>query len=111
MCWELLKLICGGTPPTLLRGCHSTIYPVELPQWIPNQIVEDMTGLIRVLLRRELEYMVRNAQDTNNAGQQQGQASYQSIISVATPVGDPEVNAADMQMFRISMAASMTPKS
>ena len=42
VCWELLVLLGSEIPLSeSFRGSHSTIHPVELPEWLPYKIKEE----------------------------------------------------------------------
>jgi hypothetical protein len=56
ICWELLDIL-GDERPSL-RGSHSTIYPVELPGWIPPEIVEELEKRLQKHLHDEIEIML-----------------------------------------------------
>jgi len=62
VCWELLSML-NEEKPLKLRGHHSTIYPVELPQWLPSQIVDKMNALFQNHLRQEIEIMLQGAEE------------------------------------------------
>ena len=61
VCWELLALL-GDEKPLSLRGSHSTIYPVELPKWLPPEIVDKMDKRFLNHLREEIEIMLNGAE-------------------------------------------------
>jgi hypothetical protein len=63
VCWELLKILNDDGPQLSFPGCHPTIYPVELPEWLPPPIVDKMTGLFKGYLRRELNFMVQGVEE------------------------------------------------
>lgn len=60
VCWELLVLL-GSEIPLSFRGSHSTIHPVELPEWLPYEIVEEMKKQFQKHLRKEIEIMLNGA--------------------------------------------------
>jgi hypothetical protein len=39
----------------MVRGHHSTLTPVALPDWVPRHIIEDMVGRLQKYLRLELD--------------------------------------------------------
>jgi hypothetical protein len=45
-----------------VHGCHSIIYPVQLPAWLPADIVEKMIMRFQIHLRRELNVMMTTSQ-------------------------------------------------
>jgi hypothetical protein len=75
-------------------GCHSIIYPVELPEWVPSHITDRLTKHFQVYLRRELDIMVQR--DAANVQIKRGHASHESEsnISVASTTG-PEDDSGD----------------
>ena len=69
-CWELLAILRqlkGGGLDT--RGRHSTVYPVELPPWLPHDVLDALLWRFRELTRTELEKMVQkfNSRGTHHA--------------------------------------------
>jgi hypothetical protein len=58
VCWELLQLIGGDTDSFKVRGFHTTLYTVELPSWLPRDVVEKMVDLYGAHLRHELNRMM-----------------------------------------------------
>jgi len=62
VCWKLLAILGQENEnPLSVRGCHSTIYPVTLPQWLPDHVVEQMDKEFRTHLGEELSIMLRAA--------------------------------------------------
>lgn len=60
VCWEFLSLLRGEDSKMVLsvRGCHSIIYPVRLPAWLPEDIVKKMVKRFQTHLRHELNVMM-----------------------------------------------------
>jgi hypothetical protein len=54
VCWELLQILRGATEDFSVRGHHATMYPVELPPWIPDYIVFQMLARFQQYLIGEL---------------------------------------------------------
>ena len=55
VCWKLLGLLNSeDEPPLSFPNYHSTVYPVELPLWLPAHIVEKLTKEFQDRLREEL---------------------------------------------------------
>jgi hypothetical protein len=90
VCWELLNIILNDSDdePRLVSfpGCHPIIYPVELPEWLPQHIVTKMTDLFKDHLRTELTSMLKGAEDGARTTQRKQHTSHQSEsnISVAS---------------------------
>ena len=63
VCWELLALLGddSGTSSSL-RDSHSTMYPVELPIWLPEGIVDEMRKRFLNNLREEIKIMLKGAE-------------------------------------------------
>lgn len=53
--------------PLSLRGHHPTIYAVELPKWLPSEIVDKMNERFQNYLRQEMDIMVQGAADSEQA--------------------------------------------
>jgi len=63
VCWELFALLgnVSGTSSSL-HGSHSTMYPVELPIWLPQGIVDEMRKRFLNHLREEIKIMLKGAE-------------------------------------------------
>jgi len=44
VCGELLDILRGGSEYFKIRGCHSTIYVVELSPWLPSDVMQEMVN-------------------------------------------------------------------
>lgn len=96
VCWTILGILNEDEPLLSFPGCHSTIYPVELPTWLPSHIEDEITKRFRELLRRELEIMVRGDEERKRGEEERkrrhtrGHASHESEsnISVASTSRD-----------------------
>jgi hypothetical protein len=88
VCWELFKLL-GLEESLSLRGSHSTIYPVELPSWLPSEIVEEMYKLFLNHLRQEIEIMLEgdsadpDSEQPVQVTQRKGHASHESESNIS----------------------------
>lgn len=40
------------------RGCHSTIFPVQLPPWLPSSVLEEMVARFEIFLLQEITSMM-----------------------------------------------------
>lgn len=54
VCWELLAVLRGDENKYSVRGCHATPYAVDLPAWLPANVLQEMIDRFRVHLRDEL---------------------------------------------------------
>ena len=54
ICWELLQVLRGITSDFMVRGYHTSFYPVELPSWLPEHVLRDMVSRFEGHLRHEL---------------------------------------------------------
>ena len=70
VCWELLAIL-NEDKPLSLRGCHPMIYAVELPKWLPSEIVDEMNERFQNYLQQELDIMVRGAANSEQGVFQQ----------------------------------------
>jgi len=42
-CLELLAVLNdGGNDSVAVRGCHGTVFPMELPSWLPVAVLQEM---------------------------------------------------------------------
>jgi hypothetical protein len=59
VCWDLLAILREGDPDLMqVRGCHATISPVHLPDFLPLEVVQAMVEKYRHYLHRELEKLM-----------------------------------------------------
>ena len=52
-----------------VRGRHPTVYPVDLPPWLPINIVNSMLTRFKALLRKELVEMLAAAKASEEKGE------------------------------------------
>jgi len=64
VCWQLFASF--GSQKSL-RGSHSTMYPVELPIWVPEGVVEEMRERFLIHLRDEISIMLKGAEQRRSA--------------------------------------------
>jgi hypothetical protein len=83
VCWELLGILNEDEPRLSFRGCHSIVYPVELPKWLPSQIVDNLTERFQVHLRKELDFMVREFERDEAVMRKKNHASHESESSIS----------------------------
>jgi hypothetical protein len=112
VCWELLDILNEVEPRLTFPGCHSNIYPIELPAWIPTCVVDKITNRFQAHLQHELEIMVQRDYDassmTRNPGlkQRKGHASHESEsnISVASTNRDQSDDENEFKFYQSSVA-------
>lgn len=93
VCWELLGILSEDKFRLSYPGCHSIIYPVQLPEWLPSSIVEKLTEQFQIRLRCELDIMVRGVEQRNEAIRRKKTHSYhlsESAASEASTNADAE---------------------
>jgi hypothetical protein len=61
VCWHLLKILWGNSEDFHVRGYHKNLYPVELPQWLPVEVVTKVTAEFEDILLREIRIMQRRS--------------------------------------------------
>jgi hypothetical protein len=81
VCWELLALL-GDEKPLSLRGGHSTVYPVELPNWLPPEFVDKLYKLFLNHLREEIVIML-NAAEREQVTRQNRHATHESESNIS----------------------------
>lgn len=59
ICWEFLQILRGDTRDFIVRGYHTSLYPVELPSWLPEHVLTDMVKRFERHLRRELDIFLQ----------------------------------------------------
>src|SRR6266550_3114013 len=87
VCWNLIQIFKTIHSGIVVRGYHSTIYPVILPDWLPPEIVNQMLHRFRQYLRLHL---ARLATDSNVKKREQprGRQSNASGISNASSANE-----------------------
>jgi hypothetical protein len=83
VCWALLMLM-GDERPILLRGSHSSVYPVELPDWLPPGIVDRMHKLFQTHLREEINIMMKGPEQPATRRNRHASHESESNFSVAS---------------------------
>jgi hypothetical protein len=58
VCWELLEEMRGAESNLRVQGFHPILYAVELPGWLPTNIVENMVKRFEEHLRQALALTV-----------------------------------------------------
>jgi len=54
ICWDLLAILRGHTSEFEVQGHHSTLYTVELPHWLPINILQELVARFKETLHIEL---------------------------------------------------------
>jgi hypothetical protein len=91
VCGELLAILNENGPQLSFPNCHSTIYPIELPSWLPDGIVEQLTAKFQQHLRNELTIMVKgNLNATKQTKKHHASHESESNISVASTNRDDD---------------------
>jgi hypothetical protein len=59
VCWELIKILRNKKSTNFhLNGYHKTLSQVELPEWLPLQIVEKLTARFEDILLTQIETLM-----------------------------------------------------
>ncbi|KIM88014.1 hypothetical protein PILCRDRAFT_814691 [Piloderma croceum F 1598] len=61
VCWHLLKVLRGNSEDFDVRGHHKNLYQVELPQWLPLDVVVNVTAEFENILLRQIRIMQRRS--------------------------------------------------
>jgi hypothetical protein len=81
VCWELIKLLRNNKSTNFhLDGHHKTLSQVELPAWLPVQIVEKLTARFEDILLTQIEILTprRKRHAFNPSGQSRNDLSSDS---------------------------------
>jgi hypothetical protein len=54
VCWEFLTLLRGETDDFKVRGRHTTVAPVDLPAWVPEEVMKEMVERFRAIVRGQV---------------------------------------------------------
>jgi len=103
------QLVKEKQHPTIsFPSCHSTIYPVELPSWIPPEKVEQLIEHFRGLLQKELEIMMEGG----NKAVKKGHVPHESESNIS--VGSSNRDDDDQEETEINQhesdPANLNPK-
>ena len=68
-CWELMAVLRGDKHDQfMVRSRHSTVYPLQLPPWLPLDVCQEMVNRFWNHLLRQLETMVSGHRDASSFG-------------------------------------------
>jgi len=58
-CWRLFRILSESDPSTLftVRGYHSVPYPVEVPAWLPEEVLSKLIKFFQPILVNLLNSM------------------------------------------------------
>jgi hypothetical protein len=56
-CWELLRNLRDSEENLWVLGHHSTLFPVELPDWLPTEVLQKMALQFRKYLSDILQQL------------------------------------------------------
>ena len=61
VCWELLKILRNDDSTDFhVDGHHETLFQVELPEWLPLEIVVKLTARFEKILLEQIKTLVRD---------------------------------------------------
>jgi hypothetical protein len=61
VCWELLNILRGQDKEALkVRGYHTTLFPVELPRWLPRKVLAALFERFQKHLAVEVKKLIEN---------------------------------------------------
>jgi hypothetical protein len=64
ICWKLFNIFWNSYDTLQVHGHHSTVYPVELPPWLPLHIVKSMVDKFMEQLCCELTCLIYKQEQT-----------------------------------------------
>lgn len=70
-----------------VRGCHPTLYKVELPPWLPRDLMKEMVAKFEDVLRDEIFDMMLENVRRNKARRPSGQST--SAMSTGSHRSNP----------------------
>jgi hypothetical protein len=60
VCWELLKILRNAASTNFhVDGYHKTLCQVELPEWLPLDVVVELTARFEKILLGQIQRMVK----------------------------------------------------
>jgi hypothetical protein len=60
ICWEVLKILKGEHMEFQMRGRHSALYALNLPQLLPAEVLDTLIQQFRATVHNELQNMIKN---------------------------------------------------
>ena len=70
VCWELLKILRNKASTNFhVNGYHKTLSQVELPEWLPLEIVLKLTARFETILLGQIKRMVKRHKEIHPSGQ------------------------------------------
>jgi hypothetical protein len=93
VCWELLRILRKGDN-FHVDGYHKTLTQVELPEWLPLEIVVKLTARFEEILLRQIKTLKDNR--TRHASKPSGQSG-DGLSSDSDDAEDDIANAANFR--------------
>ena len=95
VCWELLDVLKGPDDQFNrfgVRGRHPTVYPVELPPWLPRNVLEEMVTRFERILTEKISNMVRFDREKKRRRHKSRRASESEQSDSAVSTGSHQEN-------------------
>jgi hypothetical protein len=89
-CSHLLSILRGNSDIFAVRGQHSTVYQVELPPWLPIEVVKEMVSRFEGILKEEIRAMMNWGRKVGHGGTDFQDSNAFSDWSTSTGAGYPE---------------------
>lgn len=59
-------MLKGDEEDLNVRGRHSTPFPVQLPAWLPREVVKEMVSIFEIFVLEELSVLGKNSLSTHS---------------------------------------------
>jgi len=80
----------------IVRGQHSTVYQVELPPWLPTEVLKEMVIRFEEILTNEIRAMMNWGRKVGHGRNDSGESNAFSDWSISTGTGLPEDGPVDL---------------
>jgi hypothetical protein len=65
ICWEIIKILRGNGEEFEMRGRHSMLYALELPQHLPFEVLDGLIQRFKGFLQTEFQLMFQKWHDAS----------------------------------------------
>jgi hypothetical protein len=91
-----LSILGGDTNTFVVRGQHSTVYQVELPPWLPIEVLKAMVNQFEQILTKEIRAMMNWGQKVGHGRADSGESNAFNDWSTSTGTALPEDTPIDL---------------
>jgi hypothetical protein len=98
ICWEIIKILRGNGEEFEIRGRHSMLYALELPQHLPFEVLDGLIQRFKGFLQTEFQLMFQKWHKVKKTHNRTPSDQSDSAVSVRHP---DRGTAATLPSFRL----------